>query len=109
MTEEEGEIFLLSKEELEKVEHTIVREVCCAEGCNRYTRIKDYGISPIFYSPKSTVNGIKTPWVDCSRTFFLCAGHWKIYENRPGMIKLKPGNSIDYIVYPIMSNQSTLL
>jgi len=89
MNEDEKYIFDLPAEKLEFVPHDVLKWQCSAEGCNRYTRIKDFGISP-YYRDKSK-------WTDLSCTILLCSKHWPIYKKSPNLIVYKQGSGIDHL------------
>jgi len=80
MDEEEKAIEELMKmelSELDMVPYEIVKLICQAKGCSRHTKVRDYGISPVYY-----VKGfkLKERWHSTIQSFFLCSKHWKLHQ-----------------------------
>lgn len=69
------EMIAMNDQEILMVPFDTVKWICQAKGCNRHTKLRDYGISPIYYHPK-----MKGRWQDLTKTFFLCSKHWKFHE-----------------------------
>jgi len=91
MTDEEEaiqELRTMSPNELAKVEYTIIKWVCCAKGCERFSRVKDYGASPYYF--------FKRRFVDLRGHILYCHEHWKVYRQTPEKIIYKE----DYHVLP---------
>jgi hypothetical protein len=70
MNPEEDDIKKLPKERLLLIEHDIYKWVCCAEGCNGYTRVKDYGESPFYLT--------RWGWLALTDQVLYCSRHWKL-------------------------------
>lgn len=67
------DIRTLPKEQLELVPHEIKKWRCCIAECNGFTRIKDFGISPLFLC-------FRTKWINLENCVFYCSKHWKLYN-----------------------------
>lgn len=82
--EDENDIYKLSAEELNNVPFDIVRWQCKIESCECFTRLRDYGITPIYYhkSGMNSDNGF-SHWVNIEKEFFMCGKHWKQYKGKP--------------------------
>lgn len=79
------ELKLMSPEELERVMCDTVRWQCKVKFCKCYTRLKDYGIYPVYYTKrgiKSTDGKEVIHWVNTRERFLLCSKHWKRYKNK---------------------------
>lgn len=66
-----AELKQMSKEELEKVHHTVLKWVCQVKGCNHHTKVWDFGVYNEFYSPKKNWGWHTTNY------FFMCGKHYK--------------------------------
>jgi len=78
MTEEEEAIDILlkmSKSELDLVPYDTVKLICQAKGCKRHTKIRDYGIAPVYYVHRFKIG---QQWHNVLKSYFLCAKHWSI-------------------------------
>ena len=63
----------LSQAELDNLEHTVAKWRCCVKGCNRYSRVKDFGVWPsVYWRPGHWIN------VYVQRLF--CGRHWKAHQ-----------------------------
>ena len=86
-----------SKEELDKVEHSTVKWACRVKGCNHYTRISDYGVSPYFQWRKREWVNLETQVLDCNK-------HWKQFEKNgyppETNAVFKEGPGIMHLIYP---------
>lgn len=69
------EMMAMSDEEIIMVPFETVKWICQAKGCNRHTKVRDYGISPTYFHPK-----MKGRWRNVLECYFLCAKHWKLHE-----------------------------
>lgn len=67
------ELQAMSKDELLKVDHDTVKWHCCIEGCDRFTRLLDFGISPIFY--------FRGRWLNIYQRIWICGKHYKLLKN----------------------------
>lgn len=100
MTEQEAiqELKQMSEKELLLVPFDAVKLLCQVKGCKCHTKIRDYGLNPVYYVKRSDIK-----WWDIRKHFFLCAKHWKFYRR---MIKIYDENRlqdkiIDRDKYPI--------
>jgi hypothetical protein len=77
MSEEEAikELLNMSESQLLLVPFDTVKLICQAKGCVRHTKIRDYGLHPVYYVKRFDVK-----WHDITKSFFTCAKHWKIYS-----------------------------
>lgn len=91
MTDQEAfdEIMSMSEQELANVSHDVKKWVCCAEGCDRFTSIKDYGILPLFRWRKK--------WWDLSKQVFYCGKHWQWFRRVPQKLKYKEYHEINIL------------
>lgn len=69
------ELMAMSESEIEMVPFDVVKLICQVKGCKCYKRIRDYGLSPLYY-----VKQHKGKWWNIDNTFLLCSKHWKFYE-----------------------------
>ena len=84
-----GELQRLSKDKLFLVEHQIKKCLCQIEGCNGFTKIFDFGISPEFYT--------RWGWKDLNYMKYFCSKHQ--YRHRiKGNFKSKKGFAIKHII-----------
>jgi hypothetical protein len=77
MSEEEEaikELMSMSQDELDLVPYDTVKLICQAKGCKRHTKIRDYGLSPVYY-----VRRYSLKWWNIEKIFFLCPTHYKFY------------------------------
>lgn len=91
-------VFDLSKEELNAAEAPKVKWHCCVEGCNRYSRVKDFGVLPKVWW--------KNHWVDLTAQVLYCGKHWKLFraQQKKGMLYepmegYKPGSGINHLTF----------
>ena len=77
------ELQSMSFEELEKVPFEVVRQQCKIEGCSCFTRLRDYGIHPLYFRKNGFVSTDigKHNWTNVYERFFMCNKHWKMYRN----------------------------
>lgn len=79
MSEEEEAIDTLLKmslPELDLVPFDTVKLICQAKGCKRHTKVRNYGLSPVYYVPRFKP---KERWHNIDTNFFLCHKHCKLY------------------------------
>jgi hypothetical protein len=90
-TEQEAiaELKAMTADRLALVDHDVVKWHCSALGCERFTRIKDYGISPVYYAFRR--------FLDLREFTFLCPKHWQYHKRVPEKLKYKTGPGIDHI------------
>lgn len=85
-----ADVTQLSDAELLNVPHEKRKWRCCAEDCDGYSTVKDYGILPI-------VNW-KKKWTDLRLYVFYCSRHWPKLKKQPDLIlPQKPGSGIDHL------------
>lgn len=79
MSEEEAikELKNMSREEIDLVPYDTLKLICQAKGCNRHTKVRDYGLQDTYYSNRFIG---KEKWHNIKFSFFLCAKHWKWYD-----------------------------
>jgi hypothetical protein len=106
MTEEQAainELKSMSKEELDLVPYENVWITCCCKGCNSVHRVRDYGITPEYYSPKFG-------FVDAAGGMYWCGKHWK-FRNRLvpiyGLDKVA-WKLVDWLKKPILTDQEKI-
>lgn len=81
------EFMEISPESLKMIQFDLVKLVCAAKGCCRFTKARDYGIHPVYYHPRMV-----NLWHNTDTHFFLCPGHRKLHERL-----LKRGFEKDHI------------
>lgn len=69
------ELKAMTPEELDKVPFELKKWCCQAKGCTNGTKIRDYGISPHFYSHRKGWG-----WMLLTKNYFLCGKHDKFYR-----------------------------
>lgn len=67
-----ADLMDMSAEELELVDHDLVKWNCSVKGCSRHTKVKDFGIRPVYYWRKR--------WWDLTFGLYWCSKHWKFYR-----------------------------
>lgn len=90
----------LTPDELANVPFEAWRLFCMVDGCNRWTRVRDYGIWPELWGRLSIGN-----WINIRATGLLCAKHWKMY-NKKIPFERKKFYSIDEVRKTIMEKTS---
>ena len=92
MTEQEAinEVLRMSEQELANVQHDEKKWICCAEGCQRFTRIKDYGIGPHYRWRKRWVYIVTGHLLRESAFVFYCGKHWQWFRRVPTKLRYKP-------------------
>jgi hypothetical protein len=80
----EFDIKGLSAGELEKVPFDIVRWQCKIKFCKCYTRMRDYGMHPVYYHKRGVTNpgNIIDHWINIDTMFLMCSKHYKRYKNK---------------------------
>lgn len=82
----------LTPEELEKVPFVVLRWHCCVKDCDRFTRVKDYGILPVVLW--------RHKWQNLAKYVFYCADHWpgKLANRlRLQTLSYKDGAGVDHL------------
>jgi hypothetical protein len=77
-------------EVLRKTEAKKWKWICKAQGCNRYTTIKDFEIFPLFFYRKT--------WINIYRSYFLCAIHWKLKGQKLTLKSMEPFINYDNFI-----------
>jgi hypothetical protein len=72
---ETDDITKLPFVKLQLIDHDVYKWSCCIEGCEHFTRIADFGESPLFYHRKK--------WNDLSKLVWYCGKHWSIFKKSP--------------------------
>lgn len=85
-----AELMAMTDAELDMVPYDIVKWICSGKKCTRHTKVRDYGLAPVYFHAKMEVNnentllhGEKIPkmrWHDTSYGFFMCAKHCKMWK-----------------------------
>ncbi|EJL66286.1 hypothetical protein [Flavobacterium sp. CF136] len=78
MNDEENakqELMNMSSEQLELVDHDLFKWICSGKNCCRSTKVRDYGIHPIYYHKRITPH-----FMNMNYFYFMCAKHYKIYK-----------------------------
>ena len=73
------ELTAMSKSELDLVPFVLKKWVCSGKGCNRHTKVRDYGTHPFYYRANmiDTQNN-RNDWHAIDHIFFMCAKHFKL-------------------------------
>lgn len=87
-----NELMSMSKERLQYVEHEKYFCLCSALGCCRKTEVRDYGISPIYWTR------LKGTWLDLNNIIFLCAKHYPILKGNFDANNFKAGPAINQLI-----------
>lgn len=74
----EETIFDLPRERLDLIDHDVCKWVCCAEGCDRSTTVRDYGEDPLYFHPSK--NSAKRNWMHKDRYSWYCGKHWPMFK-----------------------------
>lgn len=69
------ELRAMRSDQLQNVPFELVKWICAAKGCNRHTKLRDYGIAPFYWWTN------KKKWMPTHTNFYLCSKHWKIYSH----------------------------
>lgn len=72
MIDEDFDIKKVPNERLMLIDHDIYKWQCCVDECEHFTRILDFGESPLFYHRKK--------WNDLSKLVWYCGKHWQIFK-----------------------------
>lgn len=99
MTEEEEaiqELKSMSLQELDLVQHDVLKWICAGKNCNRGTHIRDYGISPVYYHKTMK-------WIDVNKQWITCSKHWKIYRR---LIKNYPLEAFCHKIFDFNKNKT---
>lgn len=90
MNEDIQYIMSLERDKLEFVPYDMKKWQCCVKGCNRFTRVKDFGCSPYFYTKWRK-------WMNLRDTVLYCSGHWPGHEKIPNSAH-KLGSGIIHLI-----------
>lgn len=71
------ELMNMTREELDRVPYEIKLWGCQCKNCKNASRVRDYGVSPFFFSPRK---GKKWGWKDLRDWYYICGRHWKFYK-----------------------------
>ena len=63
------ELMTMTEDELLLVEFEVVKWVCQGKNCCNGTKVRDYGIAPIYYN-----------FFDVNKYFWMCGKHAKIFK-----------------------------
>lgn len=86
-------IFELTDEELKQVPSEKGKWRCCAQGCERYSTVKNYGVFPVVRFGRR--------WIDVTNRVLYCSDHWRQYKNSSYPIPF-PYKKPDQLVSEIM-------
>ena len=81
----------LNAESLEQVSFTVVRWQCKIKLCKCFTRLRDYGLDPLYYSKRGIISpdGKVIHWVNTREIFLICRKHKKYWGKPTEDIPLK--------------------
>lgn len=85
-----AELMSMSKEQLALVDHDVLRWVCQGVDCAGYTKIKDYGISPWYWT--------RWGWLNLEHHYLHCARCWKA-EKRGVDVPHKETSPIQNLIF----------
>jgi hypothetical protein len=69
------ELLTMNQDELDKVDHDVVKWICQGKNCTRGTYVRDYGIAPKYFHPRKGIH-----WFDIRLHFWMCGHHNKLYK-----------------------------
>lgn len=87
-----ADIKELSPGELKKVPFEKIKLLCSVNGCCRFTSVKDYGISPVYYG--------FSQWIDLSTIIYFCPKHWREYKaanKNNNIFEYKIGSALNHL------------
>lgn len=88
------DIKSLTADELALVPFDKVKWCCTVKDCNRFTSIKDFGISPWYHWRRM--------WINLSLNGFFCNQHFRLFKRKEiPQQDLKSGPGIRHLIYPI--------
>lgn len=72
----------VTEADLPNLAFKMYRWYCGVEGCQRYTRVKEFGLPPYFFWPVKQYHNEKKKlwrggWIEGTAHAFLCGDHWK--------------------------------
>lgn len=70
------QLYEMSREELDLVPFTVVKWQCQAKGCCNGTKVRDYGIKPIYWRQKL----LPSEFFNVDAWFWMCAKHLKFWK-----------------------------
>jgi hypothetical protein len=70
------ELRSLSKKELMRLDHDKVKVFCCVRNCWHYTRLRDFGVDPFYFTP--SMKGEQ--WFNLDTMVFTCYKHYQEFE-----------------------------
>lgn len=86
ITDEEkatAELMAMSAAELDNVPFEVARWQCKIKFCKCFTRVRDYGLAPIYYSKRGVVDSETKEvkhWFDSRRWYRICHKHRKYWK-----------------------------
>lgn len=81
----------MTDEELLLVDHSVVKWVCQGKKCCRGTKIRDYGIAPLFFHPRKSIR-----WFDINKYYWMCEKHFKMYKR---LVKNFPKEAVERKIF----------
>jgi len=69
------EMMAMTDAELELVPFTIVKWQCQGKGCTNGTKVRDYGIAPIYFHPRKSIR-----WFHIDDYIWNCSKHNKFVK-----------------------------
>lgn len=89
MSEDEEYIRTLPEDRLATLMPETLKWRCCIEGCDRFSRIQDFGISPVYRWRKG--------WLDLSKHRYFCGKHWQYFKRVPSKLNYKEGSGFSHV------------
>lgn len=83
------QVILMKEPQLQELSFDILKWTCCIEGCDRFTRIKDYSCTPYYHWRKK--------WWNLRHSVFYCGKHWQYFKRVPEKLIYKPGNGEEHL------------
>ena len=68
-----AELLAMSREEVDLVQFEVVKWVCAGKRCNRYTKVRDYGVFAQYYWPRKGET-----WINITKSIYCCQKHHKL-------------------------------
>jgi len=75
------ELRAMSPDKLAEIDHDVIIWTCCVAGCQRLSRVKDYGVSPYYFWKK------RFQYLRDNR--FFCGKHWQYFRRVPSKLVYK--------------------
>ena len=95
MTDQEAiqELMAMSEDQLLLVDFEVVKWCCQGKGCCNGTKVRDYGIAPLYYKKHRS---FKENFFDINRYYWMCGKHYKLFKR---LSKIFPVDKIEQKIF----------